>query len=464
MDSQLFDIIIIGTGQAGSPLAGFLAGKKWKVAIIEKGFIGGTCVNIGCTPTKTMIASARVAYMNKRSADFGVNHAPANIDLGKIVGRKNNVVKSSRSGSEKRLSTNPYITLFTGTASFDTNREVRVINSEDQTQLLSSKLIIINTGARNHTPEIKGIEHTKYLDSTSIMDLQKIPAHLIILGGSYIAMEFGQLFQRLGSKVSIIERNSHILQHEDTDVSEELKKILEDEGIAFYLNSEIESVGAVADDAVKVTISRQGQSEELTGSHLMLALGRTPQVEALNLANAGINTNKKGYIQVDEFLETNIKGIYALGDVNGGPAFTHIAYDDFRIISNNLLGNEKKSTKNRNVPYCVFTDPELGRTGITEKEATEKKLNFKVARLPMANVARAIESGETAGFMKAIIDSDTDNIIGAAVLGVYGGEISSVLNLAVMAKLKYTVLRDGVFAHPTFSESLNNLFSPDNIK
>ena len=459
MKLQLFDAIIIGTGQAGSPLASFLAARNRKVAIIEKAFIGGTCVNYGCTPTKTMIASARVAYLNKRGAYFGINHPDSAIDLSAIVKRKNQVVLDSRKSSEKRLSTNPFITLFYGTASFESSEVVCVVNDKNEIQFLTSKIIVINTGAKNQIPDLPGIENVSSLDSTSIMDLDAIPKHLIILGGSYIALEFGQLFNRLGSNVTIIERHDHILQREDKDVAQEMKNILEKEGISFQLNSQIKSVSSNADKSVSAQFIKDGKDVVLTGTHLMTALGRAPELKELKLENAGITKTEKGYIQVDEFLETSVKGIFALGDVNGGPAFTHIAYDDFRILSNNLFEPVKKSTKNRVVPYCVFTDPELGRTGITEKEAIEKKLNYKIARLPMSSVARAIESGETAGFMKAIVDADTDEILGASVLGVYGGEISSVLNLAILGKLKYTLLRDGVFAHPTFSESLNNLFA-----
>ncbi len=459
MKVQFFDAIIIGTGQAGSPLASFLAARNRKVAIIEKAFIGGTCVNYGCTPTKTMIASARVAYLNKRGAYFGVNHPDSAIDLSAIVKRKNQVVLDSRKSSEKRLSSDPFITLFYGTASFESSEVVCVVNDKNEIQFLTSKIIVINTGAKNQIPDLPGIENVPYLDSTSIMDLDAIPKQLIILGGSYIALEFGQLFNRLGSNVTIIERHDHILQREDKDVAQEMKNILEKEGISFKLNSQIKSVGSNADKSVSALFIKDGKDVVLTGTHLMTALGRAPELKELKLENAGITKTEKGYIQVDEFLETSAKGIFALGDVNGGPAFTHIAYDDFRILSNNLFEPVKKSTKNRVVPYCVFTDPELGRTGITEKEAIEKKLNYKIARLPMSSVARAIESGETAGFMKAIVDADTDEILGASVLGVYGGEISSVLNLAILGKLKYTLLRDGVFAHPTFSESLNNLFA-----
>jgi len=459
MKLQLFDAIIIGTGQAGSPLASFLAARNRKVAIIEKAFIGGTCVNYGCTPTKTMIASARVAYLNKRGAYFGINHPDSAIDLSAIVKRKNQVVLDSRKSSEKRLSTNPFITLFYGTASFESSEVVCVVNDKNEIQYLTSKIVVINTGAKNQIPDLPGIENVSSLDSTSIMDLDAIPKHLIILGGSYIALEFGQLFNRLGSNVTIIERHDHILQREDKDVAQEMKNILEKEGISFQLNSQIKSVSSNADKSVSAQFIKDGKDVVLTGTHLMTALGRAPELKELKLENAGITKTEKGYIQVDEFLETSVKGIFALGDVNGGPAFTHIAYDDFRILSNNLFEPVKKSTKNRVVPYCVFTDPELGRTGITEKEAIEKKLNYKIARLPMSSVARAIESGETAGFMKAIVDADTDEILGASVLGVYGGEISSVLNLAILGKLKYTLLRDGVFAHPTFSESLNNLFA-----
>lgn len=459
MEEQLFDAIIIGTGQAGSPLASFLTGKGWKVAIVEKSFVGGTCINYGCTPTKTMIASARVAHVNRRSADFGISHTPIQIDLRTIVNRKNEVVLHSRAGSEKRLKSDDLITLLYGTASFESAEIIRIHAEDGKEQLLKAPKIFINTGAANHTPALKGIETVTHLDSTSIMNLTQLPEHLIILGGSYIAVEFGQLFSRLGSRVTIIERGTHILQHEDEDVSGELKSILEKEGIQFYLQSEITEVRKGDNEKSVVVINKSGKNEFITGSHLLVALGRVPQTSELQLHKAGVKTGEKGDVLVNEFLETNVPGIYALGDVNGGPAFTHIAYDDYRIVSHNLFNTDKKSTKDRVVPYCVFTDPELGRTGITEKEARQKKLNIKVARLPMAHVARAIESGETAGFMKAVVDADTEEILGASVLGVYGGEISSVLNLAILGKLKYTLIRDGIFAHPTFSESLNNLFT-----
>jgi len=459
MEEQLFDAIIIGTGQAGSPLASFLTGKGWKVAIVEKSFVGGTCINYGCTPTKTMIASARVAHLNQRSADFGISHTPIQIDLTTIVNRKNEVVLHSRAGSEKRLKSDDLITLLYGTASFESAEIIRIHAEDGKEQLLKAPKIFINTGAANHTPALKGIETVTHLDSTSIMNLTQLPEHLIILGGSYIAVEFGQLFSRLGSRVTIIERGTHILQHEDEDVSGELKSILEKEGIQFYLQSEITEVRKGDNEKSVVVIHKSGKNEFITGSHLLVALGRVPQTSELQLHKAGVKTGEKGDVLVNEFLETNVPGIYALGDVNGGPAFTHIAYDDYRIVSHNLFNTDKKSTKDRVVPYCVFTDPELGRTGITEKEARQKKLNIKIARLPMAHVARAIESGETAGFMKAVVDADTEEILGASVLGVYGGEISSVLNLAILGKLKYTLIRDGIFAHPTFSESLNNLFT-----
>lgn len=459
MNIEQFNAIIIGTGQAGSPLASFLASKNWNVAIVEKSYTGGTCINYGCTPTKTLIGSARVAHLTERSADFGVNHPVSTIDLQKIMNRKNQVVMKSRSGSEKRLDSNPLITFIRGTAAFASTRTINVLTASGEQRILESEIIIINTGAVNHVPPVKGLKDVPFLDSTSMMELSEVPEHLVILGGSYISMEFGQLFLRLGSRVSIIERNSHILSHEDEDVSAELKNILEQEGMEFYLESEILEVKKSDDRVVLVRIKSNGTELPISCSHLMVALGRAPQLEELKPEIAGINLNPDGYIVVNEYLETNIPGIYALGDVNGGPAFTHIAYDDFRILRNNLFERVKLSTHGRNVPYCVFTDPELGRTGITEKQAREQHLNYKVAKLPMLHVARAIESGETAGFMKAIVDKESDEILGAAVLGVNGGEISSVLNLAILGKLPYTLIRDGVFAHPTFSESLNNLFS-----
>lgn len=458
MNIQNFNAIIIGTGQAGKPLATAMSAQGWNVAIIEKSLVGGTCINYGCTPTKTMIASARIAYLTGRSADFGVNHSKQEIDMPALVARKNKVVLEFRTGIEKNLESNPLITFIRGTASFENKNLVKVSTEAGEEMYLQSSCIVVNTGSQNKIPSIPGLDTVPFIDSTSAMDLLQVPEHLIILGGSYIAMEFGQLFLRLGSKVSIVEKAARILSREDEDVSEAMQKILEKEGMTFYLNSRIISVSPDEQHSVCIHLDQHGQQLSIKGSTLMVALGRSPQVSELNVQKAGIETDDRGYLKINEFLETNVKGIYALGDVNGGPAFTHISYDDYRILSHNLFNSEKKSLKGRILPYCVFTDPELGRTGMSEKEARISKINIRVARLPMTHVARAIESGQTEGFMKVIVDAQTDEILGASVLGMHGGEIAMMLHLAILGKLKYTLIRDSMFAHPTLAESLNNLF------
>lgn len=454
-----FDAIIIGTGQAGSPLARFLAGKEWNVAIIERAQAGGTCVNTGCTPTKTWVGSARIAHLNRIAGEFGIEHAPVVTDMKKVLERKNRVVEESRKSSEKSLENNEFIHLYKAEAAMKGNKSVCVTFPDGSQENLETERLFINTGAKNGTPAIPGLDKTFYYDSTSILDISEVPEHLIILGGSYIALEFGQIFRRLGSQVSIIERSEQILPREDTDVAGGMQEILEHEGIKFYLHSAIEQIKDDHEFGKQVFISQKSEKICLVGSHVLAALGRIPNTKDLRLENTEIETDEKGYIRVNEFLETNIEGVYALGDVNGGPAFTHVSYDDFRIMRNNLFHDSKLSTTGRIIPYCVFTDPELGRTGMTEKEARKNNLDFKVAYMPMTHVARAIESGETSGFMKALVDCKTNRILGASILSVNGGEISSLLHLAIKESIPYTHIRDGIFAHPTYAESLNNLFA-----
>lgn len=375
-----------------------------------------------------------------------------------IISRKNKVVENSRHSSEKGLE-NEFIHLFRAGAAMQNSTSVLITNTDGSQKILEAEKIFINTGTSNHRPAIPGLNSLHCYDSTSIMELTEIPEHLIILGGSYIALEFGQLFLRLGSRVTIIERNAQILSREDRDVAEELQGILEKEGLKFYLSSTIESLRTDPVKGQQVFIRQDEKEIQINGSHLFTALGRSPNTKDLQPEKAGIELDEKGYIEVNEYLETNIKGIYAMGDVKGGPAFTHISYDDFRIIRNNLFQQPRLSTRGRVVPYCVFTDPELGRTGMTEKEARGKNIDIHVAFMPMTHVARAIESGETSGFMKAVVDSKTNKILGASILSVNGGEISSLLHLAITEGVPYTHIRDGIFAHPTFAESLNNLFA-----
>ena len=455
---KTYDAIIIGSGQAGTPLAKKLAKAGFKTALIEKQFIGGTCINYGCTPTKTMIASARSAWLSKNSRPLGVNTEAVSVDFKKVVDRKNKIVKSFREGSETTLEKVKGLDIYMGEASFTAKKIIQISSSEKKTLFLTADIIFINAGAEPTIPSIPGIETLNYLDSTSILDLKEIPEHLIILGGSYVALEFGQMFRRFGSKVTVIEQSDHFLEREDEDVAEELKNILQEEGINILTSAKASSVKQNDDQSISIILNEKGKQKTLSGSHLLLAVGRTPVSKTLNLEAAGILTDEKGYLKVNDKLQTNIKGVFALGDIKGGPAFTHTSYNDHLIVLNNLTEKKQKSIKNRMVPYCMFTDPQLGRIGITEKEAIQKGLKFRVAMIKMDRVARAIETGDTRGLMKAIVDKKTKLILGAAIIGTEGGEIMTVLQMAMMGKVTYPEIRNGIFAHPTYSESLNNLF------
>ena len=455
---KTYDAIIIGSGQAGTPLAKKLAKAGFKTALIEKQFIGGTCINYGCTPTKTMIASARSAWLSKNSKPLGVNTGAVSVDFKKVIDRKNKIVKSFREGSETTLEKVKGLDIYKGEASFTAKKIIQISSSEKKTLFLTADIIFINAGAEPTIPSIPGIETLNYLDSTSILDLKEIPEHLIILGGSYVALEFGQMFRRFGSKVTVIEQSDHFLEREDEDVAEELKNILQEEGINILTSAKASSVKQNDDQSISIILNEKGKQKTLSGSHLLLAVGRTPVSKTLNLEAAGILTDEKGYLKVNDKLQTNIKGVFALGDIKGGPAFTHTSYNDHLIVLNNLTEKKQKSIKNRMVPYCMFTDPQLGRIGITEKEAIQKGLKFRVAMIKMDRVARAIETGDTRGLMKAIVDKKTKLILGAAIIGTEGGEIMTVLQMAMMGNVTYPEIRNGIFAHPTYSESLNNLF------
>jgi pyruvate/2-oxoglutarate dehydrogenase complex dihydrolipoamide dehydrogenase (E3) component len=453
-----YDGVIIGSGQGGNPLAGALANAGWKVAVIEKEHVGGTCINEGCTPTKTMVASARVAYLARRAADYGVNTGTITVDLSKVRQRKRDIVNSFRGGGEKHLQNNPNITLLMGTARFISANSIEIKLNNGGTEDITAAKIFINTGARSSVPPIKGLENIPFLNSTSIMELGEVPEHLIVLGGGYIGLEFAQMFRRFGSQVTIVNRSANLLGREDPDVAEEVAKILQQDGIEILFNTATLEVAKSGDNGVTVKVKTAENERTLNGSHLLVATGRTPNTEELNPKAAGIETDKRGFIPVNEKLETNVPNIYALGDVNGGPAFTHISYDDFRILRANLLEGGNATTKERLLPYTVFIDPQVGRIGISETEAREKGLNIKIAKMPMEWVARALEMAETRGFMKAIVSADTDQILGGVIIGIEGGEMMSVLQMAMLGKLPYTVLKEAVFAHPLLAEAYNNLF------
>ena len=454
---QQFDAIVIGSGQAGTPLSTALAEAGMHTALIEREHVGGTCVNEGCTPTKTMVASARVAYLARRGADYGVHTGDIRIDMERVRQRKRDIVNSFRNGSQGRIEKTANLELIFGEASF-TGAKSLLVRQKDGGQLaLTAEKIFINAGARPSVPALDGLKAVSFLDSTSIMELDTVPEHLLVLGGGYVGLEFGQMFRRFGSRVTIVQSAGQLLNREDPDIAEEVAKILRQDGVDVLLNATANRVSQ-SEGSIRLEIQQQDHSTALAGSHLLVATGRIPNSDTLNLAAAGVQTDDHGFIKVNGRLETTSSGIYALGDIKGGPAFTHISYDDFRIIRTNLIEKGSATTDGRLVPYTVFIDPQLGRIGITETEALVQKRNIRVAKLPMTSVARALEVDETRGFMKAIVDGETNQILGAAVLGIEGGEVMSAIEIAMMGRLPYTALRDGVFAHPTLAESLNNLF------
>jgi len=455
--ADTLDVIVIGAGQAGGPLAGAFAKAGRRTALLERAHVGGTCVNVGCTPTKTMVASGRVAYLARRAADYGVATGPVQVDLAAVRRRKDEMVELWRSGSEASIA-KAGVELVRGEARFIGPKTLAVRLSDGGERELTAETIIINAGARPAAPDLPGLSELPFLDSTSVMELDAIPEHLIVLGGGYIGLEFGQLFRRLGAQVSIVQRGPRLLAREDGDIADAVADILREDGITLLLES-VARRAAGGPGAVSLTVATPDGERTLQGSHLLVAAGRAPNSDSLNLAAAGVSTDKSGNIVANERLETSAPGIYVAGDIKGGPAFTHISYDDYRILKANLLDGGQASTAGRLVPYTVFIDPQLGRVGLSEEEARKQGRPIKVAKLPMSSVARALEVGEARGLMKAVVDAETDKILGAAVLGLEGGEVMSMLQLAMMGGLPYTALRDGVFAHPTLAESLNNLFA-----
>ncbi len=452
-----YDAIVIGTGQGGKPLAGALAGAGWKTAVIEQKYVGGSCINYGCTPTKTMVASAHAAFVANTAADFGVDVKKVSVNLAQVVKRKESIVTSFRDSGRKGLEKTENLDLMFGQAQFVDSYRLQVDLNEGGSQTLTSNHIFINTGATPVIPPLDGLDSIDYLDSTSIMELHDLPEHLIVLGGGYVGLEFGQMFRRFGSNVTIIQRDKQLLPREDSDVAEEIVSILGEEEIDILLQSEAKSVQKTK-DGIRLTVDQNGQETVVSGSHVLVAVGRKPNIDSLNLQAAKIETGRHGHILVNEQLETSVPGIYAIGDVKPGPMFTHISYDDFRILRKNILQNGHATVTDRMVPYSVFIDPQLGRVGLTEEQAREQGIDIRVAKLPASHIARAIETNETRGFIKVIVDSNSERILGCAALCSQGGEIMSMLQIAMMGDLPYTRLQEAILAHPTFAEALNNVF------
>jgi pyruvate/2-oxoglutarate dehydrogenase complex dihydrolipoamide dehydrogenase (E3) component len=455
-----YDAIVIGAGQSGGPLATALARAGSRTALVEREHVGGTCINEGCTPTKTMVASARVAYLARRAGDYGVQNGPIQVDMVRVRERKRHIVDSFRNGSQRRIERTEGVDLLFGEARFRGARAIEVkLNDGGTRQLNAGRYIFINAGDRPGRPPVPGLDQVPTLDSTSIMELDSVPEHLLVLGGGYVGLEFGQMFRRLGSQVTIIQRGKQLLAREDPDVAEAVAEILREDGVEVLLQTD--AVGARrADGGIQLTVrsASDGAERTVSGSHLLAAAGRLPNTDRLDLAAAGVAADEQGYVKVNERLETNVPGVYALGDVKGGPAFTHISYDDWRIVRTNLLEGGNATTTGRLVPYTVFIDPQLGRVGLTETEARAQGHSVRVAKMPMSQVARALEVDEPRGFMKAIVEADTGQILGYACLGLEGGELMNMVEIAMLGKLPYTVLKEAIFAHPTLGEALNNLF------
>lgn len=445
MTKQTYDAIIIGTGQAGPSLAARLAGSGMKTAIIEKDQFGGTCVNTGCTPTKTMVASAKVAHIARRSMEFGVNiDGTVSVDMKKVKERKDKLVRQSTEGLENWLKNTENLTVYKEHGSFIGSHTLKVGD-----QHLEANKIFINVGASAFVPP--GFEDIDYFTNENIMDVDYVPEHLVIMGGSYVGLEFGQMYRRFGSKVTIIEMADHLLTREDPDVSEEVQKILELEGINFRLQAKCLR-GTQDEMGVTVGVDCEIGEKKVTGSHLLIATGRKPNTSDLGLDLAGIQTDPRGFIQVDDQLRTNVEGVWALGDVNGRGAFTHTAYNDFEIVTANLLDGDPRRVTDRIPAYALYIDPALARIGINETEARNSGKNILVASRTMDRIARAREKGETHGFIKILVDADSKLILGATILGIEGDEVIHSLLDMMYAKMPYTVIQRAVHIHPTVSE------------
>jgi len=441
------DAIVIGSGQSGPFLAVRMAAAGQRVAVIERNRIGGTCVNTGCIPTKTLVASAYAAHLARRAAEFGVQVAgPISADMKRVRARKDEIIGKSRSGLESWLGNTPNCTVYRGHARFESPNEVRVGE-----ELLVASQIFINVGGRAAIPSLPGVANTAYLTNSTLLDLDVLPRHLVIVGGGYVGLEFGQIFRRFGSAVTIIEKALRLIAHEDEDVSTEVQAILEREGIQVRLNATC--IELISDgEEVGVRVDCTDGAPEVRGSHLLLAMGRTPNTGDLGLEKARVTRDAHGYITVDSQLRTNVPGIWALGDCNGRGGFTHTAYNDFEIVAANLLDHETRSVADRIRAYNLYVDPPLGRCGMTEREARASGRRVLIGRRPMTRVGRAVEKGESQGFMKVLVDADSKEILGATILGTSGDEVIHCVLDMMYARAPYTVMQRAMHIHPTVSE------------
>lgn len=445
--AQRYDAIVIGTGQSGPSVAARLTKEGVKTAIIERKLFGGTCVNTGCIPTKTLVASARAAYMARRAADFGVTiGGPVTVDMKRVKARKDEVSGQSNQGVANWLKTMPGLTVYEGHARFEGPRTVRVDDS-----LLEAEKIFINVGARAYIPDMPGLSDIEYLTNSSMMAVDFLPEHLLIIGGSYIGLEFAQMYRRFGSRVTVVEQGDRVMKREDEDVSAAVQEILENEGVAVRLKAECIAVEKRT-DGVAVQLDCATGPREVIGSHLLLAVGRVPNTHDLGLDEAGIATDDRGFIPVNDQLQTNVPGIWAMGDVNGRGAFTHTSYNDYEIVAANLFDDDRRKVSDRILCYGLFIDPPLGRVGMTEREVRASGRGALIGTMPMTRVGRARERSETQGFMKILVDAETRRILGAAILGVGGDEVVHSILDVMYADAPYTVIQRAMHIHPTVTE------------
>ncbi len=460
MDTQYYDDIIIGGGKAGKTLAPALVTDGRQTALVERSLnmIGGSCPNIACIPSKTMVASAEVANTVRNSAAYGINTAPPTVDMATVIGRKRSVVQSLRPINLNNLHTALGDDLIIGTARFVAPKTIEVATAEGTTRLLTAERLFINTGTRPLIPSVPGLKEAGFLTSESIMELEELPEHLIVLGSGYIGLEFAQMFRRFGSRVTVIGKSEQILSQQDPDIVIAVQALLERDGIEFLLKAKVLRVDR-AGNATKLQIQVANREMSLDGSHLLIAVGRAPTTDTLNLAAAGVATDPRGFIPVNDRLETNVPNIWALGDINGGPQYTHVALDDYRIVKANLIDGGNRNTRDRLVPSCLFINPELAQVGLTETEAQQQGYAIRVAKLDASDIMRAVTQSQTDGLMKAIVDTETGRILGCSLLCYEAGEVISTVQMVMQAQMPYTVLRDGVLTHPTMTEGLNMLFS-----
>ncbi|GAB3224143.1 FAD-containing oxidoreductase [Mycolicibacterium hippocampi] len=445
--TEKFDAIIVGAGQAGPPLAGRLTAAGQTVAVIERKLVGGTCVNSGCIPTKTLVASAHAAHLARRGGEFGVNTGPVTVDMAKVKARKDRISTGDREGVESWLEGMKGATLIRGHARFEGPHTIRVDD-----RLLEADRIFLNVGGRAVAPDMPGLADIDYLTNVGILEIDTVPEHLVVIGGSYIALEFAQMYRRFGARVTVIERGPRLTAREDEDVSAAIKDILENEGINVVLGADGIRFAKGGGDSGGFTVTPKDGAEPIAGSHVLVAVGRQPNTDDLGLDAAGVTTDRRGHIVVDDQLRTNVDHIWAMGDCNGRGAFTHTSYNDFEIVAANLLDDDPRKVSDRVTTYALYIDPPLGRVGMTVDEVRRSGRKALVGKRPMTRVGRAVEKGETQGFMKVVVDAETEQILGAAILGVGGDEVVQDILDVMTAELPYTAISRTMHIHPTVSE------------